>query len=527
MLTAGQGSERLVEIKSDMLRTMYRCVLRVAKTFDNKPYLKAVYPLTNPVFQRILGTGGSILYKPNSVSYVEKIKKEFRTVRERSKDELQAGFEIINHMKQIHSSVNLISLEADAAIWKLENQLNLDTRTSTYHAEIQPLPRIEPGTLLLSHPLAPSYYDRRVILIVECQNDMVTGLVLDLPYTNPITKGNPMFPEVFWGHEICQGGPYHVELTMPPTASISVLHTGIFEKEIKKETAPLEEDAKLPRKFSWLFRSSYPKKLPTPFNSPPEKFRRKTEFHRLLIPTSEEKKMPPLYCSRIEGLPSLAKKILGHERRSVRVYWGSIYWTKKTLEHELKEGLWFPVTISANFFRSLEGDKWFAEQYTKKNIQKDTPHKTTTTSTTRSLENPKITLMLPGRGNEGVIPLPEKISTTKKFPPHREPSIPDTKESLNKEKIESYNILTHFPTAVKLETCRQERFERQGAEEQRVEPIFPPQPPMCRREPLWDQIMYVLGGEYRALSTYAYALSQLEFLPQQESQDLDFEEEFT
>jgi putative AlgH/UPF0301 family transcriptional regulator len=385
----------------------------------------------------------AVLYVPNTTSYAERIRAEFRDARERTAEEMQAAFDALTTMEQMASAIDeaLPKLSAlsipQSAKTNMMPTNGLDAiakQVHHYSATVQSKPMLEPGTVLLSHPLATSHYDRRVVLLAESHGDVITGLVLDLTYTNSITAGNPMFPEVFWEHELCQGGPYHVDMTMPPTANVSILHYGVLnEDRAQQQAAP----------FSWLFRNQTNAKpggetqsLARPPSSPA---RKRYQVQNVIIPESRAG-MPPLYYSRVESLASLAKAVAGVDRKSVRIYWGSMHWTRAALKKEVSEGLWFPVTVSSNFFRSVQ--------------EQDPNGKTSNLA---------------------------------------------------------------FPTEEELEARRKERMDAHGVDVQPPQPIFPPDQPMCWREPLWDQIMWTLGGEYRELAGYANPLPDAVTPPQERS----------
>ncbi|KNH07583.1 hypothetical protein XU18_1760 [Perkinsela sp. CCAP 1560/4] len=464
-ITSVNPIKRDVQLSLPLMCTLYRAVLKEAKRFDAKPHLKFFSPLTNPVIQKVLGTGDSILYQPDIGSYVQRVRKEFRCKRIRNNEEITAAFEVLNSMKSLASSVERLNtpMIVSSAIRKFQSQF--ESKPEKYQAKIQAMPSLSPGTVLLSHPIANSFLDRRVVMIVENENNIVTGVVLDLPYNTTITKGNPIFPEVFWGHEILQGGPYHVEITMPPSAFISVLHTGVISKN----------DIPNPPGVTLHNTDMQGKKVIQPYT---RKASGSTKIYTEIIPQSEQCGTEPLYYSRVEALPKLAAKVIGQPRKNVRVYWGAMYWSAHNLQAEIEDGLWFPVSVSSSFFRPFEGME--SDNECKAKSVSDVKEGTEEVSRKTTLAKSDIE---------------KEKKTTKTIDPYIE-----AKQRISQRIYDLFRKKNpNFPTLEELDDLRSKRCETQGHDIQRVDAVFPPEPPVCRREPLWDQIMWALGGEYRQI----------------------------
>lgn len=192
------------------------------------------------------------------------------------------------------------------------------------------------GHALVAHPLSSAHADRRVMLIVEMDPITTTALVLDMLYSYPLSHGNPMFPEVLWGHEVHNGGYCHVDFTMPPTANVSLLHT----LEPPEPAAP-----NYSRWLQWVTKSA--SNPPTD----PEKIRAQHEACcQPVIRGDPATGTPTLYYSKVEALPYLATLAQGQPRDSLRVYWGCMKWSTSQLISEVALGHWMPTEISPNFF---------------------------------------------------------------------------------------------------------------------------------------------------------------------------------
>ena len=323
-------------------------------------------------------------------------------------------------------------------------------------------------------------------------------------------------------------------MTLPPTAAVGVLHTGVmaegeggrkggkregkagerggFSMSTSSSSSSSSSSSVSKRLFS-LFRGSgeREKMLVTPSenvssstsglaSSSSSTSKSNFELHSVLIPSSVPS-VPSLYYSRVEALSGLGTHLLGKLRSRVRVYWGCMYWSRRNLERELEEGLWFPVTVSPEFFRTVESSAQGSEpagETAEGKMRRENEENAAQAPIPQPDEDPK----LRKRG--------KKIFAKKRS------SQKESKEVIVRTELPHNDTRTHFPTAEQLQMRKQFRSVHQGHDTQRLEPIFPPEPPMCRREPLWDQIMYALGGEYRSLSCYGREGAQFDPIHTQE-----------
>ncbi|CUG01650.1 Hypothetical protein, putative [Bodo saltans] len=302
---------------------------------------------------------------------------------------------------------------------------------------------LAPGTGLIAHPLSSSHGDRRVMMVTEQTPMTTTALVLDMVYAYPMSGGNPMFPEVFWGHEVHNGGFLHVDFTMPPTAHVAVLHN------LAPPSPPLLE--KIQRDHGSTYHHAWTKwmrlqgskmaggTVPAP---------NVVEHHELLCKPlirgatrADGTCEPTLYYSKVEALPYLAHLAAGQPRSSLRIYWGCMQWPTSQINNEIANGHWMPVDLSPNFFSGYP----------------------LMPSKVRS--PPSSTSQVDGEAEDAAHGVPPE----ERFP---------TFEEL---------------TAAK--SLRMKHFDIDVVAPQ----VFPPDQPICKREPLWDQILLSLGGEFTHL----------------------------
>lgn len=280
---------------------------------------------------------------------------------------------------------------------------------------------------LVAHPLSSAHVDRRVILLVESSPATTTGLVLDMFYTYPLSHGNPMFPEVFFGHEIFNGGYLHVDYSMPPIANVTVLHTLPPPSDGVGSNTSYNA-----RWLSWALKNKVEQK------SAPAHHER---LCKPIIPGDPKTGTPTLYMSKVEALPYLGSLVPGQPRSSVRIYWGCMRWSTMQLATEIANGHWMPVSISPNFFGAYPVSRAAQQHH----------------------QSPQ-----EGGGKGG----------------KRSPASFVTDQ-----------VVDTFPTEEMLRESKSLRTKLLGVDV--VPPqTFPPDQPVCRREPLWDQIMLSLGGEY-------------------------------
>lgn len=338
------------QIPKPVVHSLYRSLLKEVKLLDTSPVLKLLMPIP-PKFQSVLGMD-SPLYIPRDKTYAALVREHFRTTQ---KPDPNLGFDALSRIRMHVSKVGMLlpvitkehvglmaaldsekatssQYQAKLADFNASPKLLLPPPAakgaskkskSTSVARITPPSSLETaqklrvGMGLIAHPLSSAHVDRRVMLVVDVNPAVTTAVVLDMKYAFPLSAGNPMFPEVLWGHDVYSGGYYHVDFTMPPTANVAVLHT--------LEPA---EDAK-GREHELLC---------------------KPVIKGETLPNGT--KIPTLYFSKSEALPYLASLCPGKPRSSVRVYWGVMKWPTQQIEREVMKGHWMPVEVSANFFKA-------------------------------------------------------------------------------------------------------------------------------------------------------------------------------
>jgi len=309
---------------------------------------------------------------------------------------------------------------------------------------------LKPGVALIAHPLSSAHSDRRVMLITSKTHHTTTALVLDMLYSFPLSEGNPMFPEVFWGHEIYNGGFLHVDFTMPPTACVTVLHT--LAPPPAATTASFAEEAQSPQyNHAWLRwmrgsesgtgnHSAADKQRP-PAASPHE-ILCKPLIRGAVRPDGTTE--PTLYVSSVEALPYLSTIAAGQPRSQVRIYWGCMRWPTTQIHAEVASGHWIPVEVSPSFFAG------FPDLHLQGGASKGRSSRPGAGGVSRSSSNV-------------LIPKDER-----------------------------------FPTAEEIVVAKELRLRL--AHTDAIPPqVFPPDQPMCRRETLWDQILTSLGGDFEHL----------------------------
>ncbi|CAC9505487.1 conserved hypothetical protein [Leishmania infantum JPCM5] len=439
-----------------VVRSLYRSLYREVSRLDKEPVLKVLFPCNNEL-QAVLGVSGP-LHVPGRQRYTDVLRNVFRDATRVPK--INLAFDTLNRLRAHYDNVKdkLPTMDKDRArlLASLRSPAVAERRKSFFRAQpIRPTPGAGPryvqaapgvptrvvlrearhsldlseGTLLLAHPLSSAHVDRRVMLITECTPILTSALVLDLQFTYPLSRGNSMFPEVFWGHDVYDGGFSQIGFTMPPTAQIAVLHTLESRDTIThRSESPLGESSVM----SWLKWKGPPSTSgagvshaasTSAASCSPEASQKHGLFCRPLIRggvLDDGAREPTLYLSKAEALPYLAELVEGQPRSSLRVYWGNMRWTTSQLEAEVANGHWMAVKTSPSFFRAYA------------------------------------------------------LSAT------------------------SDDAAERFPTAAQLAEAKQLREKRYGAD---ITPpqVFPPDQIMRRRECLWDQIMFALGGEYAAL----------------------------
>eukprot|EP00758_Cryptobia_borreli_P004358 Tbor_TRINITY_DN432_c0_g1::TRINITY_DN432_c0_g1_i1::g.3214::m.3214 len=492
-----------------LVRSLYHSLLKEVRALDKRPIMKVLFPISNKL-QEVTGLH-SPLYTPNGPSYETIVKKLFRLENGASSSNssliipLEVGFEALNRLKLHNDAVgeqlpnitkdhaklvcvmdNISNDSLQSLFWAkpipvttsptipfLEGKSN---KSSTKRVDVKDMSsrsllpairraeiiktnnevkcsvtkpfEVEVGMGLIAHPLSSSHVDRRVMVVVEKTSHVTTAIVLDMLYSYPLSHGNPMFPEVFWGHEVFNGGYCHVDYTMPPTANVAILHTLEPSKDTSSPQYGLWQ--------KWVSKGGPSAAGIT--DTEPNDVKEKcgpTRHHELLCkPVVRRQTLddgtvsPTLYYSKAEALPYLATLCPGALRSSVRVYWGVMKWPTSQINAEVINGHWMPVEMSANFF----GAYVFTQ---------------------------------PKTGTPG-----SKLAK-------------DTDAPINSKEKRSQSDITvsveeRFPTIQDLEDNAEQRMKVLGANVV-IPQTFPPNQPMCRREVLWDQLLYSLGGEYRAL----------------------------
>lgn len=474
-----------------VLHTLYRALFREAKRLDSDPLLKVLFPVPLPM-QPLVGLDHA-LSVPNGEAYVAALRRCFRDPAFKGTP-ISAAFDVLNRVRYHNKEVppRLAETEAVRASFaatlrdaappagafyasvakRAGNVRRMDTmaasgreRVERYRAEnvLQVPTRIRkdmtrgdpvsltPGTALIAHPLSSSHGDRRVMLVTERTPMTTSALVLDMAYAYPMSGGNPMFPEVFWGHEVHNGGFLHVDFTMPPTAHVAVLHTlsppsaAVLDK-IQKDHGSTYHHAWT----KWMRLQG--SKITGGANPSPSV----VEHHELLCKPlirgakrADGTTEPTLYYSKVEALPYLSHLASGQPRSSLRIYWGCMQWPTAQINSEVANGHWIQVDLSPNFFSGYP-------------MHPARTQRTAPTSKATASATPEGTVE-EGEEEAAALPLEERFPTDEEL------------------------------TAAK--SLRMKHFDIDVVAPQ----VFPPDQPLCRREPLWDQILMSLGGEYEQL----------------------------
>ncbi|KPA85115.1 putative mitochondrial hypothetical protein [Leptomonas pyrrhocoris] len=442
--------------------SLYRSLYREVSRLDRKPVLKVLFPC-NKDLQAILNTSRALCV-PGDKSYTAVLREVFRDPNRVPK--INLAFDTLNRLRAHYDNVKtkLPEMERDRSrlLASLQSPVVAARRKGFFRANaivaspearpkyVQAAPGVptrvvlreahhnidlQEGTLLLAHPLSSAHVDRRVMLITERTPVITSAVVLDLQFTYPLSRGNSMFPEVFWGHDVYDGGFSQIGFTMPPTAQIAVLHTlePYMSQTGSAGAGTTSASGSGPSMISWLKwkdTSSAQAKAPTASTATASSstataaaIKKHNLFcHPLILGGVQDDgtREPTLYLSKAEALPYLSELAFGQPRSSLRIYWGNMRWTTAQLEAEVANGHWMAVKASPSFFRSYS---------------------------------------LTGSGDD---------------------------------------MTEHFPTAAQLEEAKQLRERRYGAN---ITPpqVFPPDQILRRRECLWDEVMYAMGGDYAAL----------------------------
>ncbi len=426
-------------VSPPVVRSLYRSLLREVRKLDNSVVTKVMFPL--PKTLQAVANTHCPLYIPNGKKYSDVVRATFKKTEGAN---LNLAFDALHrlrrHNEEVLEKMPLIVKDRSPLMAAMKGAASEAYFASSIPIAEEPTLRVgqrdkenklrateivvkksrtfdvQVGMGLIAHPLSSAHVDRRVMLVVEKTPVATTALVLDMLYSYPLSQGNPVFPEVFWGHDVYNGGYSHVDFTMPPTAHVSVLHT-LSPPSVSKVSADTTAWFQWARQAAVGGKAANSKPL-----DPPE------QLCTPVIPgrTVNGVDIPTLYYSRVEALPYLAQLAPGHPRSSVKVFWGCMKWPTSQICQEVANGHWIPVNLSPQFFCAYP--------------------------------------LVPPSGKK-------KAVTT---------------------------IDQRFPTVAELEEARQSRLRHLGADV--VPPqVFPPDQPLCRRETLWDQILYAMGGEFTEL----------------------------
>ena len=302
--------------------------------------------------------------------------------------------------KALVPSVDVVNIIDKGAI-----KANRGPRKSKNKAGVLPV-----GLVLLAHPISSGHQERRTLMVVESNEISTETIMLDVAFNEPISAGHPLIPEIFWGHSLYNGGYYHIEQTLPPSALISVLHT-----------------------------------LPPPTSNDTvndEVLKTHMLYCKPLIQLANENKAPlTLYHSKAEALSYLSNLAKGKNRDSVQIYWGNNLWPTKKLMNYIKLGHYWPVSISPSFFNAY------------------TDSQEVELSLRQGMENPVAEFAPVVKNNDQFFATEEELSSR----------IEKRLKNTGKTTIPPEHFRTHNLT-------------------------------VAQREPLWDQIMFAMGGEYTLLS---------------------------
>lgn len=356
-----------------VVRSLYRRLYSHARRMDANPVVKVLFPMTEDLQEYTKQPNP--LYVPNSSNYTKIVQEAFRSPERPMK--INAAFGLLNRLRAHQENVKarLPQLLRDQEQMMATLAEEEPKRKQLYRAEVLPLteggsgPRFIPspgdgtmkmvlqqrvgrhydlseGTVLVAHPLSSAHVDRRVMLITERTPFTTKALVLDLLFTYPLSRGNSMFPEVFWGHDVHDGGFNQIGFTMPPTAQIAVLHT----LEAPEDKAEGPAYAKWRQWYNTAGREGGKKEESSKLTTAAQ---RHALLCKKLIPggvLDDGTREPSLYLSKVEALPYLAELVEGKPRSTARVYWGSMSWSTAQIEAEVGNGHWIPVRVSPSFF---------------------------------------------------------------------------------------------------------------------------------------------------------------------------------
>lgn len=469
-----QTSKAFLAPTSSLVRSLYRRLYKELRLLDSQPLVKTLFPCPAEL-QREFGL--KALYVPNSVQYAKVLQNVFRN--NKKKPNIKLGFDILNrirvHRENLRDRLPVIEQYCKEGRKLIQRSVESSEKSdSKYKFTAEPvlltpspsadrclfplvLPRgknggplvlenlsvnpIMEGTVLLAHPLSSAHVDRRVMIVTERTRTATTAVVMDLRFAFPLSHGNPMFPEVFWGHDVYDGGFSQIGFTMPPTAQITILHT--LEPWLPPVSSSSSENLHSTQfgasqeKESLFITASKKSRVSC---SSDEKKKHNILCHPIIRQSGKGKKgeevagkEPTLYVSKVEALPYLATLAYGAPRETVRIFWGNMRWPSSQLDAEVLNGHWIPLRVSPSFFFSGKISNSFSSTAERR-----------------------------GRGG-------------------------DTRSACS-----------FFPTLAEVEETQRLREKHYGVSAA-LPQTFPPNQTLRKRDSLWDEILYQLGGEYQAL----------------------------
>jgi len=142
-------------------RILYKGLLRLAGRYDTYPLSKVYLEFDN----------GKKRFTPN-ISLKQEIRKNFRIAIQKEQP-INIAFDYYKYLK------NNIYKTEQSLPWY--NQLTLESiQPATDVNTPKPIAvhDIKPGTVLISHPSVPGFYDKSVVLVVKKTDDIIYGVVI-------------------------------------------------------------------------------------------------------------------------------------------------------------------------------------------------------------------------------------------------------------------------------------------------------------------------------------------------------------
>jgi len=164
--------------KRELIRLLYKTILRQTIKVDNQPALKAVIKKPAALSHLI---GRSSWYLPGQIKYKEATKHAFR-IKYASEQEIHKAVEL--------SFLAIRALSA-ANIWKLSSAPAVQQILSKDEYWYKPTSTLGPGTLLVAHPLMTNNdypFNHSVILICAHDNQSTTGIIINKILNRKISR---------------------------------------------------------------------------------------------------------------------------------------------------------------------------------------------------------------------------------------------------------------------------------------------------------------------------------------------------